>query len=220
MTDTADIPGAGATPGATPPTPGATDPARTTDPGPSADTGAPADPGTAPRRRNRTRLLLLVAAAVLAADVVSKAVVVATLPYRAPVRLFGGAVYLIETRNPGAAFSFAQGATVVFTVIATVAVIVILRTATRLRATSWAIALGLILGGATGNLVDRLFRSPGPMRGWVVDWISLFDPAGRVFPVFNLADSGIVIGGILSVILAFLGIELSGERPRREERGR
>jgi signal peptidase II len=188
------------------------DPTTAVEPGTLSGSGAAT--GRAP---TRARLLLAVAAVLLVADITTKVIVAATLPLRPPVRLFGGAVYLVEARNSGAAFSFAQGATVVFTVIAAATVVVLLRTATRLRSRPWAVALGLILGGAAGNLVDRLFRSPGPMRGWVVDWISLLDPAGRAFPVFNLADSGIVVGGLLSVLLAFLGIELSGERNRTKD---
>jgi signal peptidase II len=92
------------------------------------------------------------------------------------------------------------------------------RTAAKLRSTAWAISLGLVLGGAAGNLVDRLFRSPAPLRGWVVDWISLRSPDGRMlFPIFNLADSGIVCGGILAVLLALLGVEMDGTRGGRDE---
>ena len=54
-----------------------------------------------------------------------------------------------------------------------------------------------MLGGALGNLVDRIFRAPGPLQGHVVDIVSLFAPDGSVWPVFNLADSAIVCGGVL-----------------------
>ena len=91
--------------------------------------------------------------------------------------------------------------TVVFSLIAVGVIIAILRTARRLRSLPWAITLGLLLGGATGNLGDRLFRSPGLLRGYVVDWIEL-----PHWPVFNLADSCIVCGGILAVLLAARGI--------------
>ena len=90
----------------------------------------------------------------------------------------------------------------VFTAVAAIVVVVIIRTATRLRSAAWAVSLGLVLGGAAGNLVDRLCRSPGPLRGHVVDWISLRTPDGRMlFPIFNFAASGIVCGGILAVLL-------------------
>ena len=176
-------------------------------------------PGTAgsPARR-RTGLLAVTAVGIFVADLVTKVVVVAELMGRAPVKLLGGALYLTHARNPGAAFSFAQSATVLFTAVAAIVVVVIVRTASRLRSTRWAVCLGLILGGATGNLVDRVFRSPGPLRGHVVDWISVFDPYGRVWPIFNVADSGIVVGGVLAVLLATLGYEMDGTRTRRRDR--
>ncbi len=148
-----------------------------------------------------------VALALLAGDVVTKYLVVSRLEGRVPVRLLGGLVYLGVSRNSGAAFSIAQGATIVFTAVAVAVIVVIARTATRLRSGAWAVSLGLLLGGATGNLLDRVFRAPGPLRGAVVDFIDF-----RVWPVFNLADSGIVIGGILAVILASRGIDVDGTR--------
>lgn len=169
--------------------------------------------------RRRIGLLVAIAVAVLGLDIVTKVIVVATLSDRPAARLLGGLLYLTEARNAGAAFAFAQGATILFTAIAALVIVVILRTASQLRSLPWAVSLGLILGGATGNLVDRLVRSPGPFRGRVVDWISLFDPFGRTFPIFNVADSGITIGGILAVLLALTGREFTGGRaPGRADR--
>jgi signal peptidase II len=150
------------------------------------------------------------AALVFAVDLATKVLVVATLSDRAPIRLLGGILLLREARNSGAAFSFAQGATVAFTAVAVGVVVVILRTARRLRSLPWALVLGLLLGGASGNLADRLFRTPGPLRGAVVDWIDF-----RVWPVFNVADSAIVVGGILAVLLSFVGVEIDGRRRAR-----
>jgi signal peptidase II len=159
-------------------------------------------------------LLLGLAATVLAVDVATKLIVVATLSDRKPLRLLGGAVYLTETRNTGAAFSLAEGATVIFTLIAVAVAVVILRSARRLYSTGWAVALALVLGGAVGNLLDRVFRDPGFLRGGVVDFVSLFDPYGQVWPIFNVADSAIVCGGVLGALLAFRGIEFDGGRGR------
>jgi signal peptidase II len=78
------------------------------------------------------------------------------------------------------------------------------------------VALGLVLGGALGNLADRIFRAPGPLQGHVVDVVSLFAPDGSVWPVFNLADSSIVTGGVLLVLLALTGRELDGTRVVRQ----
>jgi signal peptidase II len=179
------------------------------------DAPEPAADRPAPRRR-RTRLLLILAALVLAADVVSKLVVVATIRQGENIRTLGGVLYLTHLRNVGAAFSFAQGATILFTVIAVAVAVVIVRTARRLYSALWATALGLVLGGALGNLVDRVFRSPGFLRGGVVDFLSLFAPDGRIWPVFNVADSAIVCGGILGALLAVRGIEFDGSRGRSE----
>ena len=162
----------------------------------------------------KVRLLSLIAVLVLAADLVTKVVAVAQLEGREPVQLLGGLVYLQLVRNPGAAFSLATGYTWVLTIVAAAVVVVIIRVARRLRSTGWAVALGLVLGGALGNLTDRIFRAPGPLQGHVVDFVSVFAPDGRVWPVFNVADSSIVSGGVLLVLLALLGRELDGTRTR------
>ena len=159
-------------------------------------------------------MLAAVATFVLAADIISKALVVAHLRPDEPVHLIGNVLMLWLTRNPGAAFSFGTGETAVFTVIAFGVVIYIARTARKLYSLGWAIALGLLLGGAMGNLGDRIFRAPGLFRGDVVDWIAVT----RYYPIFNLADSAIVCGGILTVILAMRGHHLDG-RPRVGEHG-
>jgi len=170
------------------------------------------EPLTRPTGLRRGWLLVLVGLAVLILDILSKLIVVATLSDRPPVRLLGGFVYLTEARNTGAAFGLAQGMTVVFTMVAAGVIVVILRTAPKLRSTGWAWALGLVLGGALGNLVDRIFRSPGIFRGGVVDFISLLDPAGQVWPIFNVADSAIVCGGFLGVVMALRGRDFDGSR--------
>ena len=175
----------------------------------------PADiPATTPARHPRTRLLLSLAAAVLLADLVTKLVVVATVEPGEDIRLLGGALYLTHLRNTGAAFSFAEGFTVLFTLVAVAVAVVIVRAARRLFSTAWAVTLGLVLGGALGNLIDRIFRDPGFLRGGVVDFLSVFGPDGSVFPVFNVADSAIVCGGILGALLALRGIEFDGSRPK------
>jgi len=165
-----------------------------------------------PTRPRRVGLLLGVAAFVLAADVISKAIVVAQMADHAPIRLLGGLLTITLTRNGGAAFSIGTSMTIVFTAIAVGVIVYILRTARNLRSIGWAITLGLLLGGATGNLLDRIFRAPGPFQGHVVDWIQLPD-----WPVFNLADSSIVCAGVLVVLLALRGIRLDGTRAARHE---
>ncbi len=172
--------------------------------------GTAGDAPVAPARR-RIGVLVAVAALVYAADVISKVIVVATLRENAPVRVIGSLLQLDYLRNPGAAFSLgADGYTVVFTLIAAAVIVAILRMARTLASRPWAVALGLLLGGALGNLTDRIARSPGPLRGWVVDWIQL-----PHWPVFNLADSAICCGGALMVLLTVMGLHPDGQSDRR-----
>jgi signal peptidase II len=159
-------------------------------------------------RPRRIGVLIGVAVFVLAADIISKAIVVAKMPGHPPIRLLGSFLQITYTRNPGAAFSIGTSMTIVFTAIAVGVIIYIARTARNLRSIGWAIALGLLLGGATGNLLDRLFRAPGPFQGQVIDWLQL-----PHWPIFNLADSSIVCAGVLIVLLALSGIRLDGTRP-------
>src|SRR5256714_3216901 len=156
---------------------------------------------------NRLPLVLSVAVVVVVVDVVSKVIAVDRLTARPPVHVVDGVLELTLTRNAGAAFSLGVGATVVFTLLAVVVAVVIMRTATRLRHRSWGVALGLLLGGAVGNLIDRLARSPGPLRGEVVDWIRL-----PHWPVFNLADASIVVGAAIAALIALRGHSLDGSR--------
>jgi signal peptidase II len=148
------------------------------------------------------------AAAVLVADVVSKVLIVATMDDEShpPVTVIDGVLHIVYTRNSGAAFSIGTGATLLFTAVAVVVVVVIARQARRLASRRWALSLGLLLGGALGNLTDRLLRDPGPLRGHVVDWIQL-----PHWPVFNIADAAIVLGGCLAVLLAGRGVPLEGQ---------
>ncbi|MFD6532219.1 signal peptidase II [Streptomyces sp. NPDC060184] len=171
------------------------------------ETGAPEGGATAVAGKGRRRLVALFTVAVVAylLDLISKTLVVAKLEHHDSVEIIGDWLKLEAVRNPGAAFSMGEAFTVVFTVIAAAVIVVIIRLARKLRSLPWAIALGLLLGGALGNLTDRLFRAPGVFKGAVVDFIS---PAH--FAVFNLADSAIVCGGILIVLLSFRGLDPDG----------
>ena len=160
----------------------------------------------------RVRLLLAVAVFVIVADVISKAIAVAHIREYTDIHLIGNLLMLTLTRNGGAAFNLGgTGMTIVFTAIAASVVAYILRASRNLRSTGWAITLGLLLGGATGNLIDRIFRAPGFLRGDVIDWIEL-----PHWPVFNVADSSIVCAGVLVVLLSLRGIRLDGTRLTHE----
>jgi signal peptidase II len=159
-----------------------------------------------PAPPRRIALLIGVAAIVLAADVGSKVAVVTLLPGRRHVRLCGGVLTLLVARNPGAAFGLGgPSVTAACTAIGAGVAVFIVRYSRHVSSAPWAVAIGLLLGGAMGNLTDRIFRSPGPFRGWVVDWIEV-----PHWPVFNLADSAIVCGGVLMVLLAARGHGLDG----------
>ncbi len=168
-----------------------------------AETAGPPDPAT--RGPRRIPALFGVAALAYALDITSKTLVVHHLEHRPAIELLGSYLQLDAVRNSGAAFGIGQGMTIVFTLIALIVIGVIARLARRLYSVPWAIALGLLLGGALGNLTDRLFRAPGTFQGAVVDFI-----APKDFAVFNLADSAIVCGGILIVWLSFRGLDPDG----------
>ena len=155
----------------------------------------------------RLPLLLLVAAVLFALDLATKIAVVRFLEPNDPVRIVGDVVTLKLIRNPGAAFSMATGMTWLLTLVAVGVVIGVVRFGRKLRSPWWAVGLGLVLGGAIGNLVDRLFRAPGPLQGHVVDFVSV-----GWWPVFNVADSSIVCGAILLVALTLFGVEPDGTR--------
>ncbi|PNE41899.1 MULTISPECIES: signal peptidase II [Streptomyces] len=182
------------------------EPGSGSDPTTGSEGGRPAE-GERPTGRGKRRIaaLLLVAAIVYLLDLGSKLAVVAKLEHHAPVEVIGTLLQFSVIRNRGAAFGFGEALTVLLTVIAAVVIVVIARIARKLYSLPWAIALGLLLGGAFGNLTDRIFRSPGVFRGAVVDFIA---PAH--FAVFNLADSAIVCGGVLIVLLSFRGLDPDG----------
>lgn len=154
------------------------------------------------RPRRRLRMLATVAAVVLVADVVTKSLAVALLEPSQPVSIIGDTVTWTLVRNPGAAFSMATGYTWVLTLIAIGVVVGIIWMGRRLVSPWWALGLGVILGGALGNLVDRFFRWPGPMQGHVVDFLSI-----GWWPVFNVADPAIVSGAVLLVVLSLFGYD-------------
>jgi lipoprotein signal peptidase len=172
--------------------------------------GQAADGSAARPGRRYQRTVFAVGATVLAADATSKIIVAATLARPPGIRLLGGLLILQETRNSGAAFSLGPSLTVVYAAIAIAVAVAIARTSRLIASTPWAVVLGLLLGGATGNLTDRLLRAPGPLRGQVVDWIWL-----PHWPPFNLADSAIVVGAVLMALLVLTGRPFSGNVARQ-----
>jgi signal peptidase II len=170
----------------------------------------PKDPDRKPRRFG---LLAAVAVAAYAIDVVTKTVAVSSLAGRPPIEVLGDFLQLHLTRNPGAAFSLGTSATFALSLISIGVVAVVLWLGRRVVSPLWAVALGLLLGGAMGNLTDRLLRAPAPehfLQGHVVDFLELPN-----WPVFNLADSAIVVAAALIILQSFRGVQIDGQRTRQ-----
>jgi signal peptidase II len=147
---------------------------------------------------NPRLLLALTASVTAAADQITKAIALSSLRDGESLPVVDGVLHWTLQRNPGAAFGLFRRAPVLFTVVAIVIATVIVVAAPRVRDGLNAVALGLVLGGALGNLGDRLFRPPGPFRGRVIDFIDF-----RVWPTFNLADAAVVVGAALLAIASF-----------------
>ncbi len=172
-------------------------------------------PGAPGRSRRLTVLFVVVAVVVYAADQASKLWAVAALTDAQAHELIGTFLRLYLVRNPGAAFSMGTGSTWVLTLLAVAVLVVLVRSSRKLGSTAWAWAFGLILGGALGNLTDRLTRSPGFGRGHVVDFIDY-----NGWFVGNVADIAIVAAAMLIGLLALRGIGLDGTREGMAAPGR
>lgn len=193
MTDTN-----GARPDTSGPTPGSTDPA-----------------GASPGYFKAGPVVMLVIAAVaVIADQVTKIIAVAALEGGRPVELIGETVRLVLIRNPGAAFSMGTAITEVLSVVAILVVVGLVWFSRRVHSRWWAWGLGLILGGAAGNLLDRLLRDPGVLRGHVVDFMSI-----GWWPVFNVADSCLVAGVIVVAVAVLRNMDYDGSRVGSEDSG-
>ena len=144
----------------------------------------------------RWRTLFGVAWAVWIIDLATKIWAVENLSYRSNIKIIGEFFQLTYVRNPGAAFSFASGATVFLSLFSMLVMIAILHYSVKITSRGWAVVLGLVLGGILGNMVDRIFREPGVLRGHVIDWLQLPN-----WPVFNIADMAIVSAALISMVL-------------------
>jgi len=154
-------------------------------------------------------LFAAVCAIAYVVDVVTKIIAVETLRDRDSVEVVPGVLNLTFTRNAGAAFGLATGLTIVLSLVALAVVVVVIRMAARLRDPVWAVALGLLLAGALGNLTDRVFRDPGVLQGHVVDFLELPN-----WPIFNVADICITTAALLVVVQSLRGIGPEGRRER------
>jgi signal peptidase II len=175
---------------------------------PKVSATAPAPP------QRRTLLFTLVSLAALAVDQVTKHLAVAGLTGKPPVHVVGDLLQLTLARNPGAAFSTGTRFTLVFSLVAIVATVVVGFLGSRARSPLWACGLGLLMAGVTGNLADRVFRPPGPLRGHVVDFLMLPN-----WPVFNVADVCINLAAVVIVVQTLRGSRIDGSRTRAQADG-
>jgi len=181
-------------------------------PNDAASGRARSEPGST-RPTRRPLLILGLVAGIVLLDQITKAWVVASLA-DGPLSIIGNTVEFRLSRNPGGAFSILTGFTPLLAVLAAIVAVVLVRVAQRARDPVMVVALSLVLGGALGNLVDRLFRAPGFLRGEVVDFVRV-----GAFPTFNVADSAVTIGAVLllltwmyySMVVVLAGGELNAE---------
>ncbi len=155
---------------------------------------------TSPVPRRPTGLVVIATALCYVTDQLTKWWALSALPGRGRVALIGDLLGLRLIGNSGAAFSLGAGRTWIFTLISIVVVVVVARAARRVTSRAWALTFGLLLGGALGNLTDRMVREPGPGRGHVVDFIDYGWFIG------NVADIWIVVAAVLLVLLTLLGV--------------
>ena len=134
-------------------------------------------------------------------DLGTKVWAVEVLSSRANVQIIGSFLQLTFVQNSGAAFGIGAGSTIIFTFFALAVLIFITRYALQITSKGWALVCGLVLGGILGNLTDRIFRAPSFLQGHVIDWIQIPN-----WPVFNIADSAIVIAAVVAIILTIRNI--------------
>ena len=159
----------------------------------------PSDRGTE-RPRTKRRLIATIACGVVALDAVTKAIAVRALAGRGLVNVFGGAFHLELYRNFAGPGNILRGHPVVVSLLSLAAVALIAAVARSVRSTAYAVAIGLLLGGGVGNLLDRLLRAPGPLRGGVVDWIKPTLSSGSL-DVADLSINAAVLAMLVAVAL-------------------
>ncbi|WP_246857554.1 signal peptidase II [Oerskovia sp. KBS0722] len=166
-----------------------------------------ARPRTTVAPRRLVLWVVVLAALVILVDQVTKIWAVAELEGRETIELLGEWLHLTFIRNEGAALGIGSGYTWILTIVVTVVIVFILRSMRKIGSRGWAIALGLLLGGALGNLIDRIFREPGFAQGHVVDFIGY----GDLF-IGNVADIAVVAAAVMIAILSVQGIGIDGQR--------
>jgi signal peptidase II len=158
--------------------------------------------------RNRAAIVFGIAALAVGLDQLTKYLAEEYLVLGQSVSLIGDWLSLRLAYNEAAAFSLGFGATWILALISSIAVIALIWFGPRVKSTVWAVIAGLVLGGAAGNWIDRVFKAPSFFSGHVVDFIQV--PLN--FPIFNFADTFLVVGVGLAILRTLRGDELGGGR--------
>lgn len=171
--------------------------------------GAALTPEPSPVRPSRRCLAIFAVLALVgySLDQVTKAWAEHRLSGGRDIPVIDGLFTLHLVYNPGAAFGTGAGHTYLFSLLAIAATLVVLWLSRRLGSRVWAVGMGLLLAGITGNLTDRLLRAPGPLHGHVVDFLQLPN-----WPVFNIADICINAGAVVLIVQSLRGVHLDGTR--------
>jgi signal peptidase II len=154
----------------------------------------------AERPQPKRRLIATIAGSVVVLDAVTKAIASRALAGRGVVNVLGGAFHLELYRNFAGPGNVLRGHSVLVSLLSLVAVLLIATVAWSIRTTSYAVAIGLLLGGGVGNLLDRLLRAPGPLRGGVVDWIKPTLSSGSL-DVADLSINAAVLAMLVALVL-------------------
>lgn len=157
-------------------------------------------------RLSPPRQIFLIAWSIFVIDFLTKSWAVSFLSERAPIQLIGEFLQLTFVRNSGAAFGLATGATILLSLFAIAVGATIIRYAALVNSRGWIIVMGAVLGGVMGNLTDRIFRAPGFLRGFVIDWIEI-----PYWPVFNIADTAIFTATCIAIVLTAKNIPPLGK---------
>ena len=134
-------------------------------------------------------------------DFATKTWALTSLSSSEPRKIIGSFLQLTLVHNPGAAFSFTTGFTLVFSLLALAVVVAVVYFAPKITSGGWQLCIGLLLGGVLGNLTDRIFREPSFLNGHVIDWIQI--PS---WPIFNLADSAICVAAFIAFVLSLRNV--------------
>jgi len=160
-----------------------------------------------PSARSKTILSLAVASAVIFVDQLTKFLAETFLTPYQPVTVIPSVLNFTLAFNDRAAFSLGGNSTWVFTIISTIATLVMLYFVPRFKTRSWLILGGVAIGGVVGNLIDRVSKNPGFPGGYVTDFIQV--PFN--FPIFNIADSAICIASFWIALRVIRGQRIGGK---------